>query len=201
MELILIFPYSTTISSSYLPPITTESHAYKEVHYVEKSPVTSTTTATSYQKPSTLIHPPTSLTPPFAKGQVYAVRPTVPSSSTTLITTQGALLLPKNPKVPTFVTPIHSSASTFPLENSYPAIIVVQQGTQEAEKDMGQEEKKMTITSSTTEAAPPLTTTPMSITTDTTTTATTEDGSQVCSFFPKYHICTMNRFHFDCCPA
>ena len=160
-------PYSTT-SSSYLPPITTESHAYKEVHYVEKPSTTTYAppTTTAYTAPTTtpsLYHPPppTSLTPPLAK--VYAVRPTVPATSTTLITTQGALLLPKNPKVPTFVTPI-----TTPLENSLygsgpvpaPAIIVVQAATQnEAEKDMK-------VKNMSTEEAP-ITTTPMSTTTTT----------------------------------
>ena len=184
---------TTPHTTSYLPPITTESHAYKEVHYVEKQSPATTTASTYTTKASTVptLTPrtlPTSLTPPYASGaggQVYVVRPTVPSSSTTLITTQGALLLPKNPQVPTFVTPIHSTSS-FPLENSLyesrgksygPPIIVVQQAANEAatEKlDMGQEEKT---------EAPPITTTPMSLTTDTTT--TTEDSSIV---FPMTRV-------------
>ena len=175
---------TTPYTTSYLPPITTESHAYKEVHYVENDPGYSTTTAAPstslYSSPPTtatpLLHPPppTSLTPPFQSqpATVYTVRPTEPTSSTSLITTQGALLLPKQ-KVPTFVTPIHSPLGLrHALQGkAAPAIIIVQQPqqpvtVQKSEEKLGQEAK-------TTEPPRPITTTPMSTTSTTTTTTTT----------------------------
>ena len=182
-------------TTSYLPPITTESHAYKEVHYVESDPLPAyPTTTTAAPTPSTtlysstptttatpLLHPPppTSLTPPFQSqpATVYTVRPTVPSSSTTLLTTQGALLLPKQ-KVPTFVTPIHSPLQHTLHGKAAPAIIVVQQPQQQPVTMQQGEEAKPFLPKS-----KPVTTTPMSTTSTTTTTTTTttpmEDSSIV----------------------